>query len=286
VVANYRLYQIGQRIALSFPRKFAYLIAVALSDIHYLFARHDKEAVRDNLRVIFPHKSEREIRRIRLRLFRNFAKYLVDFFCFSKLDRRFIQNHVRLMNLHYLDEALAREKGVISLSAHLGIWELGGAVIAQLGYPFWVVALPHKDKNVNDFFNFKRESKGVKVIPFGKAARQCLRVLKENEIVALVGDRDFAEKGIVVDFFGKKTYFPEGPGVFCVSTGAAIVPGFMLRNKDDSFTLRMEQPMNPESGGDKNDAIRKTILAYKPILEHFIREYPDQWFMFRRFWIA
>ena len=52
----------------------------------------------------------------------------------------------------------------------------------------------HKDKDVDNFFNRQRQSKGISVIPFGKAARQCLNLLRENKMVALVGDRDFSEK--------------------------------------------------------------------------------------------
>jgi len=79
---NYILYRIGQFIALHVPIKIGYKIAIFISDLRYLVARQDRIAVGENLRAIFPEKSEQEIRRIRRRAFRNFAKYLVDFFRF------------------------------------------------------------------------------------------------------------------------------------------------------------------------------------------------------------
>lgn len=285
-MVNYYLYRIGQAIALSTPLRLAYAIAVAVSDINYIFARKDRLAVRDNLKAIFPQLSDKQICRIRLRMFRNFAKYLVDFFRFSKLDERFIKENIHLENMHYLDEALDKGKGAIAVTAHLGNWELGGVVISLLGYPFSAVALEHKDRKVNRFFNAQRESKGMKVIQLGRAVRQCLQLLKKNEIVALVGDRDFTARGIVIDFFGKQTFLPEGPAAFCLKAGSAIVPGFMIRNTDDTFTLRMENPMYFESSSDKNGDIRNIVIQYKPIIEEYIRRYPDQWYMFRRFWIG
>lgn len=283
---NYYLYRLGQFIALSLPLKTAYKVAVFFSDLHYLFAYKDRKEVKENLKVIFPQKTEKEIQGIRIRMFRNFAKYLVDFFRFEKIDKEYIKNKIRIENMHYFDQAIARKKGVIVLTAHLGNWELGGVVIALSGYPFWVVALPHKQKKVNDFFNFQRESKGIKVIQLGKAVRACLNILRENKMVALVGDRDFTEKGIILDFFGKPAFFPEGPAAFSLQTGASIVPGFMIRNPDDSFTLRIEKPFESKPSGDKKKDIKEAILWYKAIFEDYIREYPDQWYMFRRFWVA
>jgi KDO2-lipid IV(A) lauroyltransferase len=281
---NYILYRIGQLIALHLPLNLAYKVAIFFSDLHYIFAAGDRRITRKNIKVIFPEKSEREIRRMRIRMFRNFAKYLVDFFRFSKLDINYIKRNIKVENIHYIDEALSKGKGAIIVTAHLGNWELGGVVVALLGYPFGIVALPHKYRKVNDFFNFQRGSKGINVIPLGRAARQSLDILKENRVLALAGDRDFSEKGIVLDFFGRPTIFPRGPAALSLKTGAKIVPGFMLRNGDDTFTFKFEKPLEFISTGDKNNDLTGLTKQYRNIFEDYIRKYPDQWYMFRRFW--
>ena len=55
----------------------------------------------------FPDKSGYEISKIRKELFRNFAKYLVDFFRFKKLDAEYLKRNIRLKNLNYIDESLS-----------------------------------------------------------------------------------------------------------------------------------------------------------------------------------
>jgi KDO2-lipid IV(A) lauroyltransferase len=283
-VFNYYLYRFGQFIALALPLKLAYLLAAWLAQGYYLFAFGDRRAVKANLRVIFPEESNLQLRKISRMMFRNFAKYLVDFFRFEKLNREYIDKNIKLENLRYFDEALAKGKGVVVLTAHLGNWELGGVVIAQLGYPFWAVALPHKNKKVNDFFDAQRNKKGVKVIAMGKAVRSCITEIRKNHMVALVGDRDFTEKGILIDFFGRPTHFPEGPAALSLMTGASIVPGFMLRNPDNSFTLRIEKPIEFTPTGDKIKDLADLIKVYKVVIEDYIYKYPDQWYVFRRFW--
>ena len=281
---NYYIYRFGKFLALTLPLKLAYFLAAFFSQGYYFFAFGDRRSVKANLEVIFPEKSNRQLRKISRMVFRNFAKYLVDFFRFEKLNRKYIDKNIKLENLRYFDEALAEGKGIVVLTAHLGNWELGGVVLAQLGYPFWAVALPHENKKVNDFFDAQRNKKGVKVIAIGKAIRSCITEIRKNHMVALAGDRDFTEKGIRIDFFGRLTHFPEGPAALSLLTGASIVPGFMLRNPDDSFTLRIEKPIEFSPTGDKAKDLADLIGVYKNIFEDYIRKYPQQWYVFRRFW--
>jgi len=280
---NVWLYSIGQWLATHLPLRFSYALAVFFCDIHFIFADKDRLYTWENLRAIFPDKEPAELRAIRRRMFRNFAKYLVDFFRFPIIDQDYIDRMIKVENRHIVDEELKKGKGVITLTAHIGNWELGGLAIGVMGYPFWAVALPHKNKTIDNFVNSRRENKGDRVIPLGKAAKTCLNVLKENKVLALLGDRDFTnEAGIIVELFKKKTYIPKGPAAFALKTGASIVPGFMLRNPDDTFTLRFEKPV-PYAANDTVETISQRI---RDLLESYISRYPDQGFMFRRFWVA
>jgi KDO2-lipid IV(A) lauroyltransferase len=283
---SFILYKLGEFITCSLPLRAAYAVAVFISDFRFIYAREDRRNVLANLKVIFPEKSEAQIRAIRRKMFRNFAKYLVDFFRFVKMDRTFIHQKIKTEGTEAFDRALKEKKGVVVLTAHIGNWELGGVVIALLGYPLWVVALPHKNKKVNDFFDGRRKGKNINVIPFGKAARQCLQTLRENKMVALLGDRDFShERGLITELFGRPIYLPKGPAALALKTGAAIVPGFMIRNPDDTFTLKIEPAVNIAVTGDSEKDLEEAVNRYKDILEDYIRRYPEQWFMFRKFWI-
>ncbi|MCX5706746.1 MAG: lysophospholipid acyltransferase family protein [Candidatus Omnitrophica bacterium] len=281
---SYLLYRIGQAIALRLPLKTAYSLAVFLTDLYCFFAYVDRARVTRNLKAIFPDKSAKEINRIRIDIFRNFSKYLVDFFCFEKINAEYVKNNVKLTNMHYLKEAAENGKGTILLTAHLGNWELGGKVISIQGFPFVTVALPHKSKIVNDFFNTQRGGEGITILPLGKAAKGCLRALRQNQTLCLVGDRDFTGKGRMVDFFGQPTIFPEGPAALSLQTGAAIIPGFMLRHKDDSFELIFERPIEYTLSGNTVNELKEITNKYKNVFEDYIRRYPEQWYMFRRFW--
>ena len=283
----YILYRIAHFIALCLPLKAAYCLAAAISDLRYLVARQDRRLIMENLKVIFPGRPKSELRRIRRNLLRNFARHIIDFFYISKINKDFIRKHVRLENSQYLDEALSKAKSAIALTAHIGSWELGGAAMAFSGYNFFAVALPHKNKRENDFFNLHRQAKGIRVITFGKEVRECFRVLraKQNNVLALLADRNFSPKGIVVDFFGKPTSFPPGPPELAMQTQTPLVPIFLVRDKGDNFVLHFEKPIFVRPGGNIEEENARLVRQYKSIFEDYVRKYPDQWHMFKRFWI-
>ncbi|MFA5286891.1 MAG: lysophospholipid acyltransferase family protein [Candidatus Omnitrophota bacterium] len=281
---NYIFYRIGEMLSLNLPLRAGYAVAIFLSNLRYALAFKDRRIITENLKTIFPEKNDAEISAIRLRVFHNFAKYLIDFFRFKKLNIDYINKNIRILNRNYINEGLKLGKGVIIVTAHLGNWELGGVVVSMTGDNLSTVALPHKSKVVTDFFTKQRESKGLKVFLLGDAVKGCIKALRNNQVLALVGDRDFTGGGKVMDFFGKPSLFPEGPAVFSLHTGAVIIPGFMLRNEDDSFSLVFEKPLQCRVSGDRKRDLDNIISQYKSTFEKYIRSYPDQWYMFRRFW--
>jgi KDO2-lipid IV(A) lauroyltransferase len=188
-----------------------------------------------------------------------------------------------------MDEALTRGKGAIGLTAHLGNWELCAQILARLGYKMNAIALKHTHSRIDNFFSRQREVTGIKVIPVGLGVRKCFTALKNNEIVGILGDRDFSgENGIVVDFFGRSILAPLGPAVLSLRTGAAIVPAFVIRDeKDDRYFRYIFTPViYPEYSGDEPKDIKNITKKYIKVIEEYVRLYPQQWFVFHEFWKA
>lgn len=278
------LYRIGVFIALNLPLKAGYRMALLVSSVYAFFSIGDRTALKENLKVIFPDHDDNRLNNMSSQIFINFGKYLVDFFRFSVIDEDYIRSFVKVEGKEHLDEALKQKRGAILSSAHIGNWELGGVVLSALGFPLHVVALTHRHENVNEFFVQQRRAKGVGVIPVGIAVRRCFKALANNETVALVSDRDYFDNGLEVEFFGKKTIIPKGPALFCRRCNAPIVPVFMLRNEDDSFTLKIFKPIMPIRTKDEHDDLIRITEQVTRVSEDIIRQHPEQWFVFKRFW--
>lgn len=238
----------------------------------------------DNLRAVLDTRGEAAIRKISKEVFINFAKYLVDFFRFSKLTEEYIGRNVKVTGRDNLDVALKRGKGAILLTAHIGNYELGGAVVSLLGYPFNAVALDHKNKLVNKFFIRQRQTANINVIPLGMALKKCYACLKQGEVLALLGDRDFLNHGVKIKFFKKDSLLPKGASALSLRTGASVIPTFFIRLPDDTFELTFERPISYSPSGDPEEDTRLIMKKGVEVMEKYIKRYPSQWYMFRNFW--
>ncbi|MDP2929618.1 MAG: lysophospholipid acyltransferase family protein, partial [Candidatus Omnitrophota bacterium] len=111
------------------------------------------------------------------------------------------------------------------------------------------------------------------------------KALKNNELLALLGDRDFSNNGLPAIFCGKPVAsMPKGPAALSYRTGAAIVPSFITRNGDDTFTFAFEKPILPPAADDEDSAIKGIMGKYVPVIESYVKRYPGQWYVFRNFW--
>ena len=270
------------------PLRFSYWVADRLGDIYCFFARYSRRVVRSNLSYVFRGEiGKKQLNRYIRETFRGFSKYLVDFFFFSSLNERNIDRFVSIENKRYLDDALKAGQGIITLSAHFSNWELGGITLALKGYPFNAVILDHKNKSVNRFFVKQRKNKGVRIIPLGIAIRRCFEVLRQNEILAVLGDREFNNAaGIKTIFCGRETrsVIPVGAAKLALKTGAKIIPVFVIRCKNNRSKMIFTPPLDIADTGDREKDVRKIMEDFFTIFEKFLKEYPSQWFIFSPLW--
>ena len=265
-------------LALAFPRRLCYFVAEIAAFFYYLFAAGDRNAVLYNIAPFV--KDKKAARRVSRRVFTNFSYYLVDFFRYDKLTRDFVERYVTLTGREYLDAALARRGGAIVLTAHLGNYELGAAIISLLGYKMSAVALPHPDARTNALFDRQRKKVNVKVIPTGIGIKECFGALKEKGVLGLLGDRVFAGKAVPATMLGREAILPRGFAFFALKAKVDIVPSFLVRENKNFYHMIFEAPIKTEDYSTEEDVVK----AYAKVLEKYIVQYCDQWYSFIRYW--
>ncbi|HEY7112199.1 MAG TPA: lysophospholipid acyltransferase family protein [Thermoanaerobaculia bacterium] len=183
--------------------------------------------------------------------------------------------------------ARARGKGVLLLTAHLGNWEVGGLMLAEVKQPIHVVLVPDIYPAVEKARRRLHERSGVTEISIDRSFAPTLAVLRAlaaNGIVAMQGDRDFNNTGVAVPFFGRNAYFPRGPLRVAMATEAAVLPAFIVRVAGGRYRAILEEPLPVVRGGDREAALAENLRRYVALLERYVRQYPDQWYCFYPFW--
>lgn len=277
----YPLMRLVAVLASALPRRVSYLLARALSDLAHLIFRERRGWARENIsRVISQAPDSGETKALARRMFRSYGLYWADFFGLSGRFARALQSLVRVEGLEHLKRALERGKGVIFVTAHIGSWDVGGAALAATsGLPGFSAVVEPVSKESSDYaMTEMREKRGISVIPLGKPLA-IGRALRRNEIVFVVGDRLLGAEGIEVDFFGERTIFPRGAAYWALKSGAAIVPGFCIRQSDGTYVGHIEAPILPDAVEDSESGVRAHTQRIASVMERYITLYPEQWCM-------
>lgn len=271
------------------PQRLLYFIALRIADMNYFWLdAKGRAAVEDNLRRALPGAAPSRIAKETRWIFRNFAKYLTEFFRFRHFDLAFFQTNMAIFGLEHVERALAEGKGCVTSSAHFSNWELGAACLSIMcGKKMTVSVAMHRYGRINNLFMRERESMGLKVADMEKdVGRVLMRALRRNEVVGVMGDRDPTGQGVVIQFFGKPCRFPQGPARLSLATGAPLIPAFCLRRSNDSFSTQFLPPIPIPAEGDRDEKVRIMTQAFADVIAETIRFHPEQWAVFYRFWDA
>src|SRR3990167_7989000 len=124
------------------PRRICYALTGLVASCYWFFSKRDRLAIENNLKVVVGDGiKEADLGRLSREVFKNFARYLADFFTFSRLNQRYVKKYIKIEGEEFLRKARESGRGAIILSAHVGNWELAGAAVALSGYPLYAVAL-------------------------------------------------------------------------------------------------------------------------------------------------
>jgi Kdo2-lipid IVA lauroyltransferase/acyltransferase len=171
--------------------------------------------------------------------------------------------------------------GVISLTAHVGNWELAGRLLAgRSGRRTHVVVDPDEARELERWV--RRNGDGVRFVPRAHPAIavELLGSLRRREVIALQGDRALGNDGDVrVDFFGRPAPFPIGPFRLARAARVPIVPAFCLLDADHRYTVTVMEPLRV-APGEEEEGLR----AWVSVLESVVRQHPTQWFNFFDAW--
>ncbi|MBL7073030.1 MAG: lysophospholipid acyltransferase family protein [Candidatus Omnitrophica bacterium] len=279
-------YKISVWFAGILPVWFLRSIAKIVAFFGYIFFDKARNNVRQNLAQIYD--DPKLIETTTKNIFLNYGKYISDW---AKL------NHVKIGKLgkwfssfqgeEVIKKGLSKGKGIILLTAHLGNWELGGLFFSHRKIPINVITAQDDIKGLAEIRENSRKAQNIKTITINNDSLffiDIVNALQKNELVAMLIDRYEGRNCVEVDFFGRPTCFPMGPVQLAKSTGAAIIPAFIVADEKGKYKAIADSVVEMEFTGDTREDIKKNTEKLVRILEKYILQYSDQWYNFTNLW--
>jgi KDO2-lipid IV(A) lauroyltransferase len=244
-----------------------------------------REVVERQVRAAFPTLPPEEVKRIARASYANLGRTTTETALLSRYDReQIIDMFDDVEGWSIVQERLARGKGLILVSGHLGNWEIGGAYIAARGLPMQAVARYMENPLFDRYLTRTRERIGMQVVHDDEAVRRVPRSLRAGHAVAFLVDQGAVGLASTwVPFFGRLAKTPRGPAVFALRLGAPVVFGAAIRQPSGRFRLTFE-PIDSSSSGNLEADVERIVTDYTATLERWVRRAPEQYFWHHRRW--
>jgi KDO2-lipid IV(A) lauroyltransferase len=253
--------------------------------LFYLLGSKNRLIVMHNLQRSFPEKSLKELIGIAKGVYRHLAIVAAEFFSLPSITKENIHKWVAIEGLEHAQAALAQEKGVLSVVAHFGNWELMTIAIPIYIKPMQIVYRPLDSPIIDNMVEYVRTMQGNGLIPKGGSGKRIMELLKENQIIGILSDQNVAAyEGVFVDFFGRPACTGVGLSVMAMRSGAPVIPAFMARQKSGKYKLILKSAVEVVCTDNYEEDLRINTQRFTKGVEDIVREYPDQWFWFHQRW--
>ena len=260
-------------------RAFAWVLAFLWFDLF----RIRRQSALDNVAIAFPQMAADERVRIVRQSLQHLAHNLVEYSFLPWVTKDNANELMEFQNFELLDEVLARGRGALLLTLHMGHGDLACAAMSFKGYPVIMVSKVFKAKWLNDLWFGMRERAGTKFVPPRNSSYALLKGLKTGHCTIIPLDQFTGPPvGVRTTFFGRETGTAAGLAVMAARSKAPVISCYTWRQANGRHALRMvrEIPL----GGDSADSTEDVTQRFNNELETFVRLHPEQWMWIHRRW--
>ena len=242
-------------------------------------------AARENLRLSFPEKDPAWVKATAREAFANLGRAAMECCRLVRVGPDEVSRLCPPVGVENMTNALAKGRGVLMLTGHLGNWEMCGIACSRQVGPIMVVGRPLDFAPADRLVNSFRQRGGNQVVPKARSFRPLLRRLRQGGLVGILGDQNVDwYDGVWVDFFGRPACTNKGMALLSMASGAPVVPVHNFRMKNGRFQTIYGPEIPPAESGDKTQDIWDNTQAYTKAIEDMIRRDPAQWLWAHKRW--
>ncbi|PLX05028.1 MAG: lauroyl acyltransferase, partial [Marinilabiliales bacterium] len=150
--------------------KTPFWLLYCISDFFRVFIQHifryRRKVIYKNLRNAFPSKTDKEIRKIANKFYRNFCDIFLEVLKLKSLSKKQVKKRISIRNPELLEKYHSQNKSIMGVTAHRSNWEWMGVagLPVQTQYTVLGIAKPLSDEKFDNYLTNVRTRFGMKVI--------------------------------------------------------------------------------------------------------------------------
>ncbi len=228
-----------------------------------------------NLKLIFPEKSEKEIKSILKDMWENLGRMVGELPHINSMSHKEFKRRVRIVN-----PPKKTNKATLYVTSHYGNFEIAARIFNEVGVPVNLVYRTANNPYVDSLINRLRSTFGAKLITKGVAGvRKILEALERKESVALMIDQR-TNTGIDVPFMGFSAKTTQLPANLALKYGIPVIFFRMSRIKGAYFEVEFSNPVHyakPMKAAEIMENMGSKVAEW-------IKKDPKQWFWVHKRW--
>ena len=244
-----------------------------------------RNVVERHVAAAFPNLDHQQVERLAIAAYAHLGRTTIETALLPSYEKgRVLELFEEVQGWDIVEENLARGKGLIVATGHLGNWELGGAYVAARGLPLDAIARHMANPLFDRYLTETREHIGMNIIHDEDAVRRVPRALRDGHVVAFLMDQGVLGLASTwVPFFGRLAKTPRGPAVFALRLGSPMVFGAVVRLPTGKYRISFE-PIDTTATGNLEADVERIVTEYTAALERWVRQAPEQYFWHHRRW--
>ncbi|HEV3271113.1 MAG TPA: lysophospholipid acyltransferase family protein [Candidatus Methylacidiphilales bacterium] len=236
--------------------------------------------VESNLRLLDASLDRKSARRV----YREFGKTLADYFYIgTRPPEQAMKIVTQSDGLEHFRAARELGKGALVVTAHFGLFELGGLMLAQMGIPCAVLTYPEPSRALTEWRAAFRRRWNADTIEIGADNFAFLEIagrLRRGEFVATLIDRPHPTDNTPVSLPNGTAYFSAGILLLAAHGGVPVIPATMSRRADGAYHSRISPPIFIEERGSRAETLRFYSRRIADTLLPALCAHPGQWYQF------
>ena len=240
-----------------------------------------KHIIIKNLSLISDDQLKKSKNEIIKNMWKNYGKILCEYVFIKQFRLSKLNSLIEIEGQTILETIKKNNDPVVFISGHFDNFELMAMHIEKSGVDLAAIYRP-----LNNFFlnplmeRIRKKYICKKQIKKGiSGTKEILNNFKNGSSIALMIDQRVSQ-GEKCSFFGKDALTTTIPAQFVKKFNCKIVPIYISRQDDDSFKLKIFDPIN----FSKEETILSITKKLNEILEKMILKNPHQWIWTHNRW--
>jgi KDO2-lipid IV(A) lauroyltransferase len=244
-----------------------------------------RRVVRRNLRFVYPDWPPEKVRRMTREVFENMGMLAAEILAMRRMTREELLARVEKAGEEHVRQALAAERGLIVVSAHLGNWEMALQVAAcYFDRPVNVVVKPMRLPAFDRWLEGFRGRLGARVVTKVGSLPEMSQALRRREVVCLLVDQSRRSEGLEVRFMGRRVTTTPAVAMLALRHRSPVVPIFCVRQASGGLRLEAAPALAFQRTGRLRDDLQVNTQRVTDAVEGAVRRYPAQWLWAHKRW--